>query len=157
MEDRVERLLLELCTPESYEVKASSDIDAVERGLNFIMQLAVDEENFRSFGSDIFQTFYDISTSAEVHEDYVARTSLRHNAFVTKTLSLIPFFLSFFLRDACCLEQEPLRRFALLRTEVTAQMVRQGILCVQYPLFFNFVIHLIFIVMHDFNGYEHDS
>lgn len=87
MEDRVERLLVELSAPaDSYEEVASSDTQAVERGLTFMMQLAVDEYNFTNFGSDIFQTFYDTAASAE----------------------------------------EPLRRFALLRTEVTAQMWLQN-------------------------------
>ena len=61
-----QRLLHELSASESYEKKPESDIEAVERGLNFIMHLAVDEENFKTFGSDIFQTFYDVSTTAEV-------------------------------------------------------------------------------------------
>lgn len=46
------------------------------------MHLSTIEENFKNFGSDIFQTFYDIATTSE----------------------------------------EPLRQFALLRTEVAAQM-----------------------------------
>lgn len=66
VEERVNRLLVELSPPDSYDQKATSDIEAVERGLAFMMQLAVDDNNFKSFGSDIFQTFYDIATSAEV-------------------------------------------------------------------------------------------
>lgn len=92
VDERVERLLSELSVPDFYAERAPSDVEAVERGLNFIMQLAVKGDNFKNFGSDIFQTFYDISTSAE----------------------------------------EPLRRFALLRTEVTAQMWLQ-----QYPSLFS--------------------
>ena len=65
-EDRVERLLQELSVPDSYEEKAIDDVHAVERGLNFMMQLATNDVNFHSFGSEIFQTFYDISTFAEV-------------------------------------------------------------------------------------------
>jgi hypothetical protein len=82
MEDRVERLLQELSLSTTYENVPTSDIEAVQRGLNYIMHLATDEKQFKEFGKDIFQTFYDVSTIAE----------------------------------------EPVRRFALLRTEVLAQV-----------------------------------
>ena len=82
IEQRTNRLLDELEAPLIYSSPASSDVEAVERALNFILNLSLNEESFGQFGSDIFQTFYDIATTAE----------------------------------------EPLRKFALLRTEVTAQM-----------------------------------
>jgi hypothetical protein len=82
VEQRVNRLVEELSIPDSYRTKPESDIETVQRGLNYIMHLATNEENFKNFGSDIFQTFYDIATTSE----------------------------------------EPLRQFALLRTEVAAQM-----------------------------------
>ena len=71
----MERLLQELAGPDSYAEKASSDIEAVERGLNFIMHLGTVEENFRTFGTDIFQTCYDVSATAEVF----ARTGICFN------------------------------------------------------------------------------
>lgn len=80
----------ELTVPNNYSSPPSSDIEAVERGLNFILRLVLDEDNFKTFGSDAFQTFYDIATTAE----------------------------------------EPLRQFALLRTEVAAQMWLHS-----YPVF----------------------
>jgi hypothetical protein len=82
VEERVDRLVQELSIPDTYRVKPKSDIEAVQRGLNFILHLAIIEDNFKNFGSDIFQTFYDIATTSE----------------------------------------EPLRQFALLRTEVAGQM-----------------------------------
>ena len=86
----MERLLLELTAPLDYASPANTDIEAVERGLNFILRLVLDEDNFKTFGSDAFQTFYDIATTAE----------------------------------------EPLRQYALLRTEVAAQMWLHA-----YPVF----------------------
>jgi hypothetical protein len=82
IEVRVNRLVDELSIPDSYRTRPQSDSEAVQRGLNYIMHLATNEDNFKNFGSDIFQTFYDIATTSE----------------------------------------EPLRQFALLRTEVAAQM-----------------------------------
>jgi hypothetical protein len=82
IESRVERLLDELNMPEEFDAPAETDVEAVQRALNFILTLALDEDNFTTFGSDIFQTFYDVATTAE----------------------------------------EPLRKFALLRSEVAAQM-----------------------------------
>lgn len=63
----MERLLDELCTPNSCVERAPSDVEAVQRGLNFLMQVATDDHNFKLFGSEIFQTFYEVATSAEVH------------------------------------------------------------------------------------------
>lgn len=82
MQDRSNRLIEELRVPDTYESHATTDTEVVQRGLNFIFRLAVDKENFKTFGTDILQTFYDVATTAE----------------------------------------EPLRRYALLRAEVTAQM-----------------------------------
>ena len=82
IENRVERLLDELHMPEEFEKPAESDVEIVQRALNFILIISLDEDNFTTFGSDVFQTFYDVATTAE----------------------------------------EPLRKFALLRTEVAAQM-----------------------------------
>ena len=78
----MKRMLEELSSPSTYKKKALNSSESVERGLNFILSLAMDEENFKTFGSDVFLTFYDVATTAE----------------------------------------EPLRKFALLRTEVVAQM-----------------------------------
>ena len=79
--DRVERLLEELISPTQYESPALTDIEAVQRALDFILSLALDEQNFCEFGSDALSCFYDVSTTSP----------------------------------------EPLRKFALLRTEITAQ------------------------------------
>ena len=79
---RNERFIQELSSPEIYVEPTSSDIESVQRGLDFILRLALDDENFHNFGSDAFSCFYDIATTAE----------------------------------------EPLRKFALLRTELTAQL-----------------------------------
>jgi hypothetical protein len=76
--------------PLTYDSKPTTDSEAVERALNLILNFALQDENFVNFGSDIFQTFYDVATTAE----------------------------------------EPLRKFALLRTEVMAQMWLQ-----YYPSF----------------------
>ena len=80
--DRNERFVSELSSPDTYNEKASTNIESVQRGLDFILSLALDEENFNGFGTDAFSCFYDVSTTAE----------------------------------------EPLRKFALLRTELTAQL-----------------------------------
>ena len=80
--NRNERFVAELSSPDLYDEKASTNIESVQRGLDFILTLALDEENFNSFGTDAFSCFYDVSTTAE----------------------------------------EPLRKFALLRTELTAQL-----------------------------------
>ena len=80
--DRNERFVSELSSPDLYNEKATTNIESVQRGLDFILSLALDEENFNSFGTDAFSCFYDVSTTAE----------------------------------------EPLRKFALLRTELTAQL-----------------------------------
>ena len=86
MEERVDRMLRELTSPATYSDKPKDDMEAVERGLCFILQLALDIDNFKRFGSDVFLTFYDVATTAE----------------------------------------EPLRKFALLRAEVAAQIWLQN-------------------------------
>lgn len=77
------------------------------------MQLAINVDNFKNFGSDIFQTFYDVATSAEVCAGHGWWCSI---------------YCFYMFKSSHCvfrnMSQEPLRRFALLRTEVTAQMVR---------------------------------
>lgn len=65
MENRVDRLLNELNMPLTFESPAVSDIEAIQRALNFVLTLALDEDNFKTFGSDAFQTFYDVATTAE--------------------------------------------------------------------------------------------
>eukprot|EP01041_Mallomonas_annulata_P012193 gene12193-25611_t len=82
IKERNERLISELCAPNIYDTECKTDIEFVERGLSYILSLALEKENFENFGSDAFLTFYDVATTAE----------------------------------------EPLRKFALLRTEITAQM-----------------------------------
>jgi hypothetical protein len=54
----------------------------MQRGLDFILSLGLDDENFKEFGTDVFSCFYDVATTAE----------------------------------------EPLRKFALLRTELASRM-----------------------------------
>lgn len=61
---------------------ASNDLERMQRGLDFILSLGLDDENFKEFGTDVFSCFYDVATTAE----------------------------------------EPLRKFALLRTELASRM-----------------------------------
>ena len=63
------------------------------RGLNFILQVAVNIDNFKTFGSDIFQTFYDVATSAEVCPVVSCCERVRNEALFVSDISLFLFGL----------------------------------------------------------------
>jgi hypothetical protein len=47
--------LNELASPEVYSSAATSDIERIQRTLDFILGLALEAENFARFGSDAFR------------------------------------------------------------------------------------------------------
>jgi len=61
---RTSALAALLRKPQRYDKPAAGPIEAAERGVNFIFALSRDDANLGTFGSDLVQTLYDISSVA---------------------------------------------------------------------------------------------